>query len=171
MKPIARHDQGVRSGRRTAGRAQLDAFADPYQAHAKPREPTVCRQCGVLYHRGRWQWGRKPDGAHEDLCPACRRANDDLPAGTVTIRGAFAQQRQADIIALARHQEQAEKAEHPLNRIIAIEEVGDGLVITTTDIHLPRRLGTALKRAYDGELELNFDSTAYSVRVDWHRAA
>ena len=34
-----------------------------------------------------------------------------------------------------------EKREHPLNRIMAIEREGDALVVKTTDIHLPRRIG------------------------------
>jgi hypothetical protein len=34
-----------------------------------------------------------------------------------------------------------------------IEEQVDGILITTTDIHLPRRIGEALHRAYQGEIE------------------
>src|ERR1041385_1876815 len=103
VKPITNSSRPVRA-RRSSGRVQLDPFLDPYEAHAKPKEPTVCRQCGALYHHGRWQWGPRPETVHEELCPACRRANDRLPAGTVTISGDFARQRQDEIIALARHQ-------------------------------------------------------------------
>jgi len=56
--------------RRTSGRAQSDPVSDPYQTRKKPHEPTVCRQCGVIYHRGRWQWGEEPEGARAELCPA-----------------------------------------------------------------------------------------------------
>ena len=163
MTPTARPARG----RRIAGRAQSDPVADPYQTRHKPHEPTVCRQCGALYHNGRWQWGGKPADAHEELCPACRRSNDGLPAGIVTLHGAFAGQRHDEIIALVRHQEAAENKEHPLNRIIAIDKSPDAVVIKTTDIYLPRRLGTALKRAFHGQLDMHFDDTAYFVRVDW----
>ena len=160
-----------RSGRRTAGRAQRDHILDPYQAQQKLHEPSACRQCGAVYHQGRWQWGQKPIGAHEDSCPACRRVNDKFPAGTVTLRGDIVRQHKDQIIGLARNEEAAEKGEHPLNRIISIEATDEGLVISTTDIHLPRRIGEALKRAFHRELAMHFDEAGYFVRVDWHASA
>ena len=68
-------------------------------------------------------------------------------------------------------QEEAEKEEHPLNRIISIEEDAHGVVINTTDIHLPRRIGEAVKRAFHGEIEDNFEKDGYFVRVTWTREA
>jgi hypothetical protein len=41
------------------------------------------------------------------------------------------------------------------------------VVIATTDIHLPRRIGEALKRAYGGTLDMHFDDTAHFIRADW----
>ena len=155
------------SGRRTAGRAQQDHRSDPYQAQQKWPEPTVCPQCGAVYHHGRWQWLQRPDDAHAALCPACRRIADDLPAGILTLHGAVARQHKEEIVGLARHEEAAEKREHPLNRIISIADTPDGLVINTTDIHLPRRLGEAVKRAFHGSLAMHYDDTGYFVRVDW----
>ena len=119
----------------------------------------------AVYHRGRWQWGAKPEGAHEALCPACRRINEHLPAGIVTVRSSVAARHRDEIIALARHAEAAEKPEHPMNRIAAIEQTEEGLVISTTDIHLPRRIGEAVKNAYDAKLDLQFDEERYFVRV------
>ena len=54
----------------------------------------------------------------------------------VTLRGDFAREYKEEMIHLARHQEEAEKKEHPLNRIISIEDDGQEVVINTTDIHL-----------------------------------
>lgn len=167
MKPNTQTLRSARSGRRTAGRAQQDHVLDPYQVQQKPEKPTACRQCGAIYHNGRWQWGQKPAGAHEDLCPACRRINDGFPAGIVTLHGDFAQQHRDQIVGLARNEEAAENSEHPLNRIASIEDTESGLVINTTDIHLPRRLGQALKRAFHGTLDMHFDKAGYFVRVDW----
>lgn len=167
MKSIRQSPQSGRSGRRTAGRAQRDHILDPYQARQKLQEPTACRQCGAVYHNGRWRWGVAPAGAHEDLCPACRRINDRLPAGTVSLHGDIVRQRKDQIVGLARNEAAAERGEHPLNRIIDIEQTGEGLTISTTDIHLPRRIGEALKRALHGELTMHFDETGYFVLVDW----
>jgi hypothetical protein len=113
---------------------------------------------------GRWQWVAKAEVAFEELRAACRRVNDKFPAGVVTLRGEFA-------VRLARHQEEAEKKEHPLNRIINIEDDVQGVVINTTDIHLPRRIGEAVKRAFHGEIEDNFEKDGYFVRVNWTREA
>ena len=156
-----------RSARRTAGRAQEAPVADPYQARQKAKEPSACPVCGAVYHRGRWQWAAKPDDAQDDLCPACRRIHDRFPAGVLTLHGAFARQHEGEFIALARHEEAAENRDHPLNRILAIEASNDGLTIATTDIHLPRRIGTALKRAYRGTLDMHFDKTGYFLRARW----
>jgi hypothetical protein len=71
------------------------------------------------------------------------------------------------MIHLVRHQEEAEKPEHPLNRIISVVEDAEGIVVNTTDIHLPRRIGEAIKRAFHGSLEENFDEDAYFVRINW----
>jgi RecG-like helicase len=62
-----------------------------------------------------------------------------------------------------------EKAEHPLHRIMDIQETNDGFVVTTTDIHLPRRIGEALHRAYHGTLDFHYDDEAYLLRVNWTR--
>jgi hypothetical protein len=58
-----------------------------------------------------------------------------------------------------------------MNRIIGIKEDPAGLTIETTDIHLPRRIGEAVKRAFHGELEANFEEDGYFVRVNWTREA
>ncbi len=42
-------------------------------------------------------------------------------------------------------------------------------MVSTTDIHLPRRIGEALKRAYDGMLELDYDEDGYFLRASWTR--
>jgi hypothetical protein len=41
--------------------------------------------------------------------------------------------------------------------------------VTTTDIHTPHRIGNALERAYQGELETHYGHDEYSVRVTWRR--
>ena len=66
---------------------------------------------------------------------------------------------------MARHQEDAEKHEHPLNRIMSLKEEDEAIVIKTTDIHLPRRIGATVKRAFHGRLEEDFDDAGYLVRV------
>ncbi len=162
-----RRPQVVPHDRRIAGHAQLDHILDPYQGKKKLLEGALCPQCGAVYRDARWQWLAKGAGAIEELCAACRRINDQFPAGILTLRGAFALQHRDEILRLARHQEEVEKQEHPLNRIMSIEEDGEGIVINTTDIHLPRRIGETLKRAFHGKLAAHFEEDGYFVRVTW----
>jgi len=60
-------------------------------------------------------------------------------------------------------------ARSPLNRIIGIEQDEDRVVITTTDVHLPRRTGAAIHRTFQGTLDHHFDEVGYFIRVNWRR--
>ena len=156
-------------GRRVAGRAQDDHRIDPYHGSKKPADGTLCPDCGAAFHVGRWQWGVGLTDVHAALCPACRRIRDDYPAGVIELRGGFVLHHMDEILGLARHHEAAEKAEHPLNRIMGITETAGGLELRTTDVHLLRRIGEALRRAYDGELHIAHDEAGHFVRVRWER--
>jgi NMD protein affecting ribosome stability and mRNA decay len=171
MKQSNLGPQRPRTTRRISGRAQQDHILDPYQRQQKLHDGTVCPQCGAVYREGRWRWMARAENAAEETCAACRRINENYPAGVVTLRGNFAREHKDEMIHLARHQEEAEKKEHPLNRIITIEEDDQGIVINTTDIHLPRRIGAAIRRAFLGEIADHFEKDGYFVRVDWMREA
>jgi hypothetical protein len=51
------------------------------------------------------------------------------------------------------------------------EEDRDVVVIETTDSHLPRAIGEALHRAYEGELEYLYTEEEYYLDVSWKRQA
>lgn len=140
---------------------------DSYKMPGKLKEPTVCKECGALYHKGRWTWGAKPAGADEIVCPACLRIRDKYPKGLVTLKGAYKDKHRDQVMGVIRNTEAQEKQEHPLARIMAIEEQPEGLVVSTTDTHLPRRIGEALKHAHQGELALRYEQDEEFVRVTW----
>ena len=142
---------------------------DTYKSRSKPPEPTVCTECGAVFHKGRWQWVERPGGAHETLCPACHRIHDRCPGGYLTLSGPFQQQHRDEILHLARNIEAREKSDHPLCRIMACENRDDGLLITTTSMAMARSIGDALHHAYKGELDYKYTDEANILHVDWKR--
>lgn len=155
FKPI-RHD-----------RLLQEAVHDSYKAKGKLPEPTLCPDCGAVFRTGRWQWLDKPKEAHQECCPACHRIRDHFPAGFVSLSGDFFAAHEQEILQLIRHHEAREKAEHPLQRLMAIEKNGHDTLVTTTDIHLARGIGEALKHAYRGELEFHYNPEQNLLRVHW----
>ena len=146
-----------------------EAGHDSYKNKGKLSEPTLCTECGAVFHGGRWQWLPKPQKAHETCCPACHRIRDGFPAGYVTITGDFIASHEQDILQLIRNHEKREKAEHAMQRIMAVEKTKVSTVVTTTDIHLARGIGDALHHAYKGELEYHYNPEQNLLRVNWSR--
>jgi len=142
---------------------------DSYKSKRKLPEPTHCPDCGAVYREGRWTWGAAPARANETICPACHRVRDKFPAGYVTLKGGFLASHRDELLHLVRNREAHEKAEHPLERIMAIEDVKDGVLVTTTDTHLARDIGEALHSAYKGELEYHYNKEENLLRVQWTR--
>ncbi len=140
---------------------------DTYKAKGKLHEPSVCSQCGSVFHEGRWQWLTAPTDAHQEICPACHRIHDHFPAGFLSLKGEFFQSRQDEIMNLLHHHELRERKEHPLKRIMAVEKKPGETLVTTTDIHLARDMGEALHHAYQGELEFHYNPEQNLLRVNW----
>jgi len=143
---------------------------DPYKTKSKLPEPTVCPICYAIFKEGRWQWANSwPIDAQRHTCQACHRIHDGYPAGIIIISGDFALSHKAEVLNLVRHHEEQEKREHPLHRIMEIEEKADSIVIKTTDIHLPHSIGEALRHAYKGSLEFRYSEESYFIQVNWNR--
>jgi hypothetical protein len=144
-------------------------LTDTYQNRGKKTGPMVCTACGAFYQAGRWSWEKAPPGTDRTFCPACRRVRDKYPAGTLELSGAFLALKRQEIESLIRHEEEAESKEHPLERIIATSEERERTLVTTTGIHLARRLGEALTRAYQGKIAVHYGEGERDVRITWSR--
>ena len=140
----------TRSTRERQDRLIQERVHDTYKLRGKLSEPTRCPQCGAVYHNG-------------------HRTNDNYPAGELTLLGGFVKGHRNEITGLAHNIEATEKSEHPMNRIIAVRSQDDSLLITTTDVHLPRRIAKAIQDAYDGELDIHFDNEGYFISIVWRR--
>lgn len=92
-----------------------------------------------------------------------------MPAGYLHIDGPFASEHWSELLQLLRSREEQARAEHPMQRIMSIDTGGGATVVTTTDIHLARNLGSALKSAYQGSLDLKYSPDEHLVRAYWRR--
>jgi hypothetical protein len=80
---------------------------DTYKTKRKLPEPTVCPICYAVFQEGHWQWVNSwPIDAQRHTCQACHRAQDNYPAGIITITGDCALSHAVEVLNLARHQEQ-----------------------------------------------------------------
>jgi NMD protein affecting ribosome stability and mRNA decay len=156
------------SDRSHRDRSYGDPRHDPYQAKGKYKEPAVCGDCGAVFHHGRWAWTTASESAARVECPACHRMRDRQPAGFITLAGVRMGEEREELVRIVRNVEKHERAEHPLHRIIAIEHDPDEMRVTTTDTHLPQRIGESVRHARKGTLGIVYGPDEYVVRVHWH---
>jgi hypothetical protein len=162
---------GSRPARQVRGNPRLrEKRHDTYRATAKRKGPARCTDCGVTYVRGQWRWqGVSPPAPGKIVCPACQRVRDRYPAGEVLVSGSFVAAHGEEIEGLIRNTAEFESREHPLHRIMDLRRRKNAITLTTTDVHLPHRIGHALKDAWGGELATHYDDEGYYARVTWQR--
>jgi NMD protein affecting ribosome stability and mRNA decay len=142
---------------------------DTYKEGRKWPEPTACTECNAVYIEGRWTWYEPPVKAHKVLCPACQRIADNYPAGTLELKGVFFKKHQEEMQNLIYNEEKLEKGEHPLERIMDISDGKEHTLITTTGIHIARRIGEAISSAYQGDLSFTYGDGEKTIRISWSR--
>lgn len=142
---------------------------DAYRPRGKAHGPVLCPDCGALFRKGRWLWATAPAGASRRRCPACVRAAEDAPAGYIALQGEYFAAHRDEVLGRVRNCEAQERARHPLERVIAIAKAPGGALVTTTSVHLARRVGHALAHAFKGELSLRYNRGDNLLRVRWSR--
>ena len=143
---------------------------DPYRTPRKARSPARCSDCGATYRKGRWTWERLVPAPPASLvCPACRRIRDRFPAGEITLGGDFFVAHADEALNLIRNVAEAEHGAHPLQKVIAITRKGGKAIVTTTDLHIARRIAHALESSWGGKLATHYDEGGYFIRVNWER--
>ena len=111
---------------------------DPYKTRLKLPEPHLAPNVGRSSTKGAGIGHRAPTARTRSSArhvtvsmTAIRRASSRSSAW-------FVPRHKEEILHLARHQEEQEKAEHPLHRIMSIQEKDGAIVVQTTDIHSSR---------------------------------
>lgn len=142
---------------------------DSYKPSRKRNGAARCAECGAVYGNGRWSWQEAAPDAAVVRCPACRRIADGYPAGYVTLDGEFVAAHRTELLNLVRHCEAKERAEHPLERLMAVVIAATAIEITTTGTHLAREIAERLHDAYKGELALSYNRGDALLRARWTR--
>ena len=143
---------------------------DPYRSQRKPHSPAACRDCGAVFHGGRWE--RPTQGVEveaSEICPSCQRVREHNPAGVVTLDGDFLHGHREEILGLIRNEEARRVVNRPLQRIMNISDDSEGMHVETADSHLARALGDSLHAAYGGELAYHYEKGDTLLRVRWSR--
>lgn len=159
---MAVHDSPRALGYARARAAARD-FVDVYRQRAKGY-PAFCRACGATEWQGRWRWdGPVPDLAPV-ICPACERIRDGVPAHALELTGDLPRWWN-EVKGMIRNVERAEVKEHPLERVMRVDVQDDRVVVTTTGLHIARRIVASLVRRFRHGIKLQFGDDV--TRVEW----
>ncbi len=157
-------------------RGRCETSSDPYIQAQGLTEPTICTGCKAIYRHKRWSLDvdafeqlSLDKGVARQLCPACRKIEDNYAEGYVTLRGAYLWAHEEEIRNILRNEESKAVAKNPLERIMRMERDGDDLLIETTEEKLAEHLGRALHKSHQGELKVVWTDDHSRCRVTWQR--
>jgi hypothetical protein len=146
---------------------------DPYRARKKHSANTKCPSCDLLFHKGVWKWAKA--GSHQalrwKLCPACLQIKHAYPGGVLKLSGSFLVGHHGDILRRIENLAKEIVKEHPLERIMKMEEKNGEIFIYATSEHLVARLGKAIRRDFKGELVLKYARDDKYATAHWRREA
>jgi NMD protein affecting ribosome stability and mRNA decay len=162
------------------------AFEEPGQRNVRStnvylpkkgmKETAICSKCSLVYQNKSWIMDvavsrriKGEPGVRRGTCPACRRMEDNIPAGIVTFSGDYFRKHEVEILDIIRNEESKARVKNPLGRVMEIAQEGDVLTVTTTEENLARKLGKEVYRAHKGELSYQWAHDDKFVRVKWAR--
>ncbi len=145
-----------------------DVTEDLYTRDLANLDHGVCTSCGVQYRGGKFEWYHGGiAGLKEIICPACKRSETRAIGAVTSLHGEFLIKHKADILRLVRETEIIERALHPLQRIIEIDEQGAGIQIATTYEQLARRIAERIHSACGGSLQSSRSPGDGLLHMDW----
>ncbi len=157
---------------------RLDHESNASLASSRSGTPAYCDKCGAIYTEKHWV---ARHFAHDSLkhshwrplkrttCPACTQIREGIVGGYFVLTGKFLVKHRDEINGLITNEEHEAYRDNPLSRIMERRDDNGELIVETTTEHLAQRLGHAVKKAYDGEIEYDFSHENKVLRVHWER--
>ena len=159
----------IRSSHKRKDRLIQEKRKDVYLDTSTLPAESICTNCGAIFSNGRWLWKETSNTTKKTVCPACKRIIDNYPAGYIELKGRFFGDHKNEISNLIMNTEKIEKKDRPLERIMSMKFNNSHAVLTTTGIHIARRIGEALARSYQGNFSFQYGEGEKSIRVYWER--
>lgn len=141
-------------------------------------DPASCIECGAIYSNKRWVARPYANDSNKrshwkplksTTCPACKQIKEGIVGGYFILTGKFLNEHREEINGLITNEERETYRDNPLSRVMARRDEEDRLIVETTTEHLAQRLGHAVKKAYDGEVDYDFSHENKVLRVHWER--
>lgn len=148
----------------------------------------LCARCEAVWYDGHWHTApnlvaalkakRKVAKPSKDtLCEECRYAahgpadaKSALYEGELTLDGLIDKKEKAEILATVRNAAKRAQKRDPEDRIVAIDDRGERVVVTTTENQLAVSLGKAVDSSHKGgKLRVTWSSDDLPARVHWTR--
>ncbi|MBI5057343.1 MAG: ATPase [Nitrospirae bacterium] len=159
-----------------AQRKSMDTCSDPYLLQGVSYEAAVCKRCHAIYQNKRWCFNdelfekmNEWKSLNKVLCPACQKIKDKFPGGIVTLKGEFLREHKNEILNLIRNEEHKAMGFNPLERIMAMNDIKEGMELTTTNEKLAQRIGKSVQKAYQGRVGYKWSQDTKLLRVEWER--
>jgi NMD protein affecting ribosome stability and mRNA decay len=142
----------------------------PYLSSKKHKGTVVCPDCGIVFVDGKWKKTDKPKEFEYVLCPACKRIKDGYFGGILNLRSDLLKTKKDEILNLVKNKEQSAQISNPLRKIGKIEQKSDSeIIVYTTFEHLATSIGKALRKAYKGELVIQYRENEKAARIYWSK--
>jgi len=162
------------------------AFEEPGQRNARStnvylpkkglKEAAICSRCNLVYQNKGWRLDDEEarrlnadSQVRKGTCPACRRTEDNLPAGIATFSGDYFLKHEVEILDIIKSEEARSRIKNPLGRVMEISQDGNLLTVSTTEDKLAQKLGKEVYKAHKGELHYQWAHDQKMVRVRWVR--
>ena len=150
---------------------KADVDRDSFLPRRSPKEIIQCTGCGAFYHRRHWMLMApagfsSPIHLHPIYCPACRKIKERRASGEIHLLGIDDADR-GEVLRILRNEEGKAREKNPLERIMRVQQAGNGWKVETTTERLAQRLGRSVCKARGGKIAYKWSHNNKFVRVVW----